>query len=416
MWNDLPMWSGRSGFGCASVLLATAGLALAACGGAEPEPRAPASAAVAPPLPPATSTSASSGTPSGSAVPREKRDTANAAPPKVATAPIPLPSVPPRPVTIPLVPASEEGDYAAKVRDGDEAFEKNAIGVAEKAYEAARKLAPKRAAAAVGLARVKIAKSNVPLEFGAGKKLPAVQQAAAELARLVAIPTEKDNGAAIAELGRAQLLLGDSEKVVATLRRAGELLPDHAEVQSSLGIALLATGRTEEAVPAFRAAATLDKGSAVRHSHYGTALLMRGQVKQAIEEYELAARIDDGDARAHSDLGTALLADNQLERAIAELERAISIDPKRATFRSNMGYAQQLLGKREKAIEHYREAIKLDDKLASAWINLATALAQEPKTRVEARAALQRARAIDPTDPRVIANLKELDELERSKK
>ncbi len=416
MRRQFTMPMGRSGFGCAGVLLV---LAMSACGGYEPEARAPENAAAALPLPPAPTSAASSGAPPATAIPREKRDAASAAAPsRLSSAVIPLPSVPPRPVTIPLVPASEEGDYASKVRAGDEAFEKNMIGIAERGYEAARKLAPKRAAAAVGLARVKIAKSGVPLEFGAGKKHPAVQQAAAELARLVGIgnSTEKDNGAAIAELGRAQLLLGDSEKVVATLRRAGELLPDHAEVQSSLGIALLATGRTEEAVPAFRAAATLDKGSAVRHSHYGTALLMRGQVKQAIEEYELAARIDDGDARAHSDLGTALLADNQLERAITELERAISIDPKRATFRSNMGYAQQLLGKREKAIEHYREAIKLDDKLASAWINLATALAQEPKTRVEARAALQRARAIDPTDPRVIANLKELDDLERSQK
>ena len=396
-------------------------LGCAACGGAEAEPRAPDNAAAAIVAPPMASGArartreddvpAAAGS---SGVRREKPDLGGAPPSKVAASTVPLPSVPPKPVTIPLVPAGEEGPYAAAIRAGDEAFEKHAIGVAEKSYEAARKLAPKRAPALVGLARVKIAKTGVALEFGAGKKNPGVTQAAAELARIAA--SDKDNGPALAELGRAQLLLGDADHVLPTLRRAGELLPEHAEVQSSLAIALLATGHVEEAVPAFRAAATLDKGSAVRHSHYGTALLMRGQVKQAIEEYELAARMDDGDARAHSDLGTALLADNQLERAVSELERAIAIDPKRATFRSNMGYAQQLLGKREKAIEHYREAIKLDDKLASAWINLATALAQEPKTRGEARAALQRARAIDPTDPRVIANMKELDDLERGQK
>lgn len=396
------------------VSIAVVVSSLVACGGAAPSPHTPEpAAAVAPAESPAPSPapSTSPAVDPRVAIDRESRS------PKPAAAPAaqpPLPSAPPRPVTIPLVPAGEESPYANAIRTGDEAFEKNDLAGAQRAYDAARKLAPKRAAAAVGVARVKIAKTNVAFEFAAGKKNPVIMQAAAELARIVA--SDSDNGPALAELGRAQLLLGDADKVVTSLKRAAELLPEQPEVQSSFAIALLATGRAEEAVSAFRAAAVLDKGSAVRHSHYGTALLMRGQVKQAIEEYELAVRLDDSDARAHSDLGTALLGDNQLERAVTELERAIAIDGKRATFRSNLGYAFQLQGKRDKAVAQYREAIKLDDKLASAWINLATALAQDIKTRPEARAALERARAIDPSDPRVTANLKELDELDQRKK
>jgi cytochrome c-type biogenesis protein CcmH/NrfG len=65
------------------------------------------------------------------------------------------------------------------------------------------------------------------------------------------------------------------------------------------------------------------------------------------------------------------------------------------------------------AIAEYREAIKLDPKLASAWINLATALSRDPKTRGEARQALKTAAGIDPSDPRVKANLEELDALEK---
>ncbi len=52
-------------------------------------------------------------------------------------------------------------------------------------------------------------------------------------------------------------------------------------------------------------------------------------------------------------------------------------------------------------------------KLVSAWINLATALARNPRTRKEARADLERARALSPDDPRVKANLEELDALEK---
>jgi Flp pilus assembly protein TadD len=136
-------------------------------------------------------------------------------------------------------------------------------------------------------------------------------------------------------------------------------------------------------------------------------------VADAIKEYEVEVRLAPDDARAHSDLGTALLAQSDFTRAIPELRRAIQLDPKRATFHSNLGYALQLSGKISEATTEYREAIKIDPKLASAWINLATALARDPRTRGEARQALKTAANLDPSDPRVKANLEELDALER---
>ena len=101
-------------------------------------------------------------------------------------------------------------------------------------------------------------------------------------------------------------------------------------------------------------------------------------------------------------------------RALSELRRAVQLDPSRASAHSNLGYALQQSGKVEPAIAEYREALRLDPKLASAWINLATALSRDPGTRREARAALERARALSPDDPRVKANLEELDALEHS--
>ena len=140
---------------------------------------------------------------------------------------------------------------------------------------------------------------------------------------------------------------------------------------------------------------------------------MRGRVPEAIKEYEVQARLAPDDPRAHSDLGTAHLAQSDFTRAIPELRRAIELDPKRATFHSNLGYAMQLQGKVSDAITEYREAIRLDSKLASAWINLATALSRDPKTRGEARQALKTAGALDASDPRVKANLEELDALKK---
>jgi Flp pilus assembly protein TadD len=157
----------------------------------------------------------------------------------------------------------------------------------------------------------------------------------------------------------------------------------------------------------------LDPGSAARRGNLGTVLFMRGRVADAIKEYEIEVRLLPDDARARSDLGTALLAQSDFTRAIPELRKAIQLDPKRATFRSNLGYALQLSGKSSEAIVAYREAIQLDPKLSSAWINLATSLARDPKTRGEARQALKTAAGLDPTDPRVKANLEELDALDK---
>jgi Flp pilus assembly protein TadD len=139
--------------------------------------------------------------------------------------------------------------------------------------------------------------------------------------------------------------------------------------------------------------------------------MMAGRTKEAIAEYEARARIDDGDARAHSDLGTALLGTQDLARALSELQRAVRADPERPTFHSNLGYAMQQAGRIDGAMAEYREALRLDPKLVSAWINLATALAIDPKRRPEARSALEKARALAPDDPRVKANLEELDAL-----
>ena len=156
-------------------------------------------------------------------------------------------------------------------------------------------------------------------------------------------------------------------------------------------------------------ASALDPGSAARHGNLGTVFFLAGQVADAVREYKQQLTLVPGDARAHADLGTALLAQNDFTGAMPELERAVALDPARATFRSNLGYALQLEGKIDEAIAAYREAIRLDPKLGSAWINLATALAKDPRRRGEARQALETAKKIDPSDPRVKANFDELD-------
>jgi Flp pilus assembly protein TadD len=72
-----------------------------------------------------------------------------------------------------------------------------------------------------------------------------------------------------------------------------------------------------------------------------------------------------------------------------------------------------LKGDLERAEAIYREAIALDAKLGSAWINLGNVLAVRGH-RKEARDAYLKAKAIDPSDPRVTAVMAELDALEKA--
>ncbi len=320
---------------------------------------------------------------------------------------------PPKPTVIPLN-ATGNSELDSKLLEGDVAFAKDDYAAALKLYGEAQRAHPKHPAPLVGSARALIGRETPTLNFAAAKGNRLVQGAISDLRR--AVKLDPEYGPAEAELGRALLLMGDAPLAIEPLRRATGKLPNEPEVHSALGVALLAAGRGEEAVASLSRAVELDPGSAPRRGNLGTVLFMRGRIDEAVKEYEVQVTLDPSDARARSDLGTALLSRNDFTGAMRELEKAVELDPKRATFRSNIGYALQLQGKREQAIASYREAIRLDEKLASAWINLATILAKDPATRAEARSSLEKARALDPQDPRVVANMKELEALEKEQK
>lgn len=368
------------------------------CSSPEKPPVMSAPAMMTPPAQPAA-------TPAASSTPAAASTTTSPVMPRVERS-----HPPPKPTTISLA-RTDDGKLDAMLSEGDKAFEAGDLAKALVAYEAAKKAAPRRAAPIVGLSRVKVTKASPGLGFAAAEKNADVIAASKDLKRAAAL--EPKYGPAYVEYGRALLLLGDAPGAESALRKGAELVPEEAEARSALGVALLATGKAEEALTELTKAKELDPGSADRRGNLGTVLFMRGRVPEAIKEYEVQIRLAPDDPRAHSDLGTALLAQSDFARAIPELQRAIELDPKRATFHSNLGYALQLQGTVSDAIGEYREAIRLDPKLASAWINLATALSRDPKTRAEARQALKTAASIDASDPRVKANLEELDSLEK---
>lgn len=316
-----------------------------------------------------------------------------------------------RPNTVPGGLARGTGDEPdAALLEGDRAFWVDDLGNARKGYERARRLAPQDPAPRLGLLRVALAETGVPTDYAAAPKNPKVRALAKELDALV--KQHPRYAPAHVERGRVLLIMGQAEPALRSLELGASLSPEDAEAHSALAVALLALGKSAEALDRFRRASELDPNNAARLTNLGTAYMMRGRVGDAVKAYQRAVELDPNDPRARGDLGTALLAANRVTEALPHLKRAVELAPERATLLSNLGYAYQQGGNLDLAIQTYRDALSKDERLGSAWINLGTALAQKQRY-AEAEQAFRRAEQLDPTDPRVKANLQELEDLRR---
>ncbi|MCK5940617.1 MAG: tetratricopeptide repeat protein [Planctomycetes bacterium] len=183
-------------------------------------------------------------------------------------------------------------------------------------------------------------------------------------------PDDHDKRVELAVLLREQRRL---DEAIAELAAVREHAPDHPLALCELGNCHLAAGRTTEAEQAYARCAQQNPD----HDHalvlLGSLLLRTGRYDDAARMLGEAARRQPGSAAVHGNLATAYLALNQLPLA----ER------------------------------HYRLAIQRDPQQFQAWFNLGRILAATGRSD-DARAALERARALRPADVRVQQALQQL--------
>lgn len=290
----------------------------------------------------------------------------------------------------------------------DAALQREDYAAAVQQYREARRLAPEDPAPLVGLVQARIGAWQIPTEYAGAvdeSRLGSLFELLSQAERL-----DPSFGPLHLQRGRLWLMKGQPQAARAELELALDRLPRDAEAHSALAVANLALGDKGAALEGFRRAAELEPNTPERQANLGTALMMHGDVRQAITAYRRAVQFAPNDARAHGDLGTALLAGHDVDGAMPHLMKAHQLAPERATFMSNLGYAHQLRGELEQAVHWYQRAIERDKRLNSAWINLATARAQQRRFD-EARRALDEAERIDPSDPRIPANRQELEQM-----
>ena len=315
---------------------------------------------------------------------------------------------------------------------GDLAYEAGDAATAESAYRAAQAIAPDAVEPLVGLAQ---------LALDAGR----AQEAATLLERALASDARYRAahfllGSCYRELGRAEdaereTRLGsggarrrmrdrlseriegyelDLERIVqratglldarrpdaalALLERHAAAFPKDARISVNAGNACLSLGRAADAVAWYDKALALAPDQFLVHANRSNGLLTLGRAEEARAAAQRALDLSPNHgaswlalARAHAALGST-------QEAEAALRKGVELDPRNPALRQALAQSCTNAGQFDEALEHARVQAELVPQEWRVFAQLAFAAADARKAE-EARAALERAKLLAPSDP-----------------
>jgi tetratricopeptide (TPR) repeat protein len=163
-----------------------------------------------------------------------------------------------------------------------------------------------------------------------------------------------------------------------------------------------AAGRLAKALPFPGVSSTYEYGR--NYISFGAAYFERGYLDQAEASFRSALRDDPSSAEAHYGLGSVYLKQEKLNDARDRFTRAVKLNgsyPETLPNAwNNLGLIATREGRIDEAIGYFQEALKINSDYWIALENIGNAYRQQ-KRWDEARAALERAAAIQPRDPEV---------------
>lgn len=191
---------------------------------------------------------------------------------------------------------------------------------------------------------------------------------------------------------------------------------DHAVTSASLhlekGRTLLNDHDLNGAIAELSAALSIDPKSAEANSLLGVAYWRKGLRDRAQTSFEAAVDAAENDPQHLNNLGYLLYETGNYERATKYLKRAVKLAPDDARILNNLGLAQAERGKYDDAYKSFERALGE----YRAHINLAARLERHGRNE-RAIKHLEKARALQPNSPDVLARLVFLYEREeRSEK
>lgn len=154
------------------------------------------------------------------------------------------------------------------------------------------------------------------------------------------------------------------EPALASARRAAELDPDSAEVQSALGYALgVFTLDRKSSEEAFRRAIRLNPAHAdARRWLASLCLMFGGRTGEALQEVRTAVTLDPISVYAQHDLGRVFSVRGDYPAAIAEFRKAIELAPGHARSHTELGFALERTGDLAGARHSFEQAVNASNR------------------------------------------------------
>jgi Tfp pilus assembly protein PilF len=223
-----------------------------------------------------------------------------------------------------------------------------------------------------------------------------LSEAEAELNAAVALePTHVE---AVVRLARVHLARNDVPAAGRTLESAVARGLDAAPVYAALAEVYEKSGHLENAIPAMRLAIQRDSTSEKYRFAYGMLLTNAYAPAAAVIRLEEALALFPDSPRLWFALGLAHFKHDKDAEATRALERAVALDPKFAPAVAYLGVIRVKGGAVAEGVARYEEALRIDPGLAVVHYLVAEALLKEPEadeSRIESN--LRRAVALDGT-------------------
>ena len=245
-------------------------------------------------------------------------------------------------------------------------------------------------AASAGDARARAELGAALLEAGLLQEAEAESGAAARLD-----PTNAD---AVVQLARVHLARKDLPAAGRVLEAAVARGLESAPVYALLAEVYEQAGHPENAIPAMRLAIQREPQSEKYRFAYGLLLTNAYAPAAAVIRLEEALKVFPDSPRLWFALGLAHFKQHRDEESARALGRAVELDPKFAPAFAYLGMLRVKKGENADGIALYEKALAADPKLAVAHHLIAEALLKQPDAdaaRVESH--LKRAAALDPT-------------------
>jgi len=172
--------------------------------------------------------------------------------------------------------------------------------------------------------------------------------------------------------------------------------PKHKSAWMDLGRAYMVLRQTDKAVEAFKKQTELNPYDEFAYSSLGWAYTTARKYDDAAAAFNKAIDINPLSQYAHAALGGMYQESHQYDKAVPELEKAVSLKPDDASLQINLGDAYLNLGQDEKALAAFDRAVQISATPA-VWNNIAYQLSLK-------RAHLDRAQQYAESAVTAIAN------------